>query len=158
MVSGRGNFKQIYTKSSQRLRREIKKVEIGQKEKEIISGKTESMNWSDEVKTFRNQTKCCWHLGCEAACTICKLVLIFAGKPHQAVGKKNVTSIAGCSRSAVSDWSFAAEAPAWRVSCRRGSEDLLTGRSEMGPLTVWFTGGVFCHLIIVRPLCSLVVA
>lgn len=88
MVSRRANFKQIYTKSSQRLRREIKKVEIGQKEKEIIFGKTESMNWSDEVKTFRNQTKCCWHLVCEAACAICKLALIFAGKPHQALGKK----------------------------------------------------------------------
>lgn len=36
----------------------MKKAETGQKEKEIISGKTESVNQSDEFKKFRN----CWYL------------------------------------------------------------------------------------------------
>lgn len=71
-----------------------------------------------------------------------------------------MTSIAGYFPSAVSDWSFAVEAPAWSVSCRRRSEDILAGRSEMGPLTVWFTGGVFLSFdkIMVQTLCSLVMA
>jgi len=40
----------------------MKKAETGKKEKEIVSGKTVSVNWTDEVKTFRNQTKRCWQL------------------------------------------------------------------------------------------------
>lgn len=58
VASRRGNYKQVYTKCSQKFRREMKKAETGQKEKEIISGKTESVNQSDEFKKFRN----CWYL------------------------------------------------------------------------------------------------
>jgi len=65
----------------------MKKAETGKKEKEIVSGKTVSVNWTDEVKTFRNQTKRCWQLVWEAVYPKCKLVLIFAGQPHQGLGK-----------------------------------------------------------------------
>lgn len=62
MVSGKENFKQIYTKCSQKYRKEIKKVEIGQKGKETSFGKTEVINWCDEVRTFRKHRKRYWHL------------------------------------------------------------------------------------------------